>query len=53
MAWLMFLFSYIAACFLLRTLINRKKLDKRNYRIQLISEVVWIVVFVVVGIYLW
>ncbi len=53
MTWVMFIFGYIAICLLLRTLINRKKLDKRNYRIQLITEVVWIVAFIVVGIYLW
>ena len=48
----MFLFGYIAACFLLRTLINKKKLEKRNFRVQLITEIVWIVVFVAVGFYL-
>ncbi len=52
MPWVMFIFGYIAVCFLLQTLINRKKLDKRYFRIQIIAEIVWFVVFVVAGFYM-
>ena len=52
MHWLMFIFGYIAICFLLRTILNRKKLDKRNFRIQIIAESIWIIVFVAGGFYL-
>jgi len=52
MSWVMFIFGYIAVCFLLKTLINKQKLGKRNFRIQLITEVVWIVIFVAIGLYM-
>jgi hypothetical protein len=52
MSWVMFFFGYIAVCFLFYTIINRKKLDRKNYRIQIVTELFWIIIFIVAGILL-
>jgi len=49
MAWLLFTFSYIAFCFLLYTLMNRKRLGTKIFRARAIVELLFCIGFAIAG----